>query len=686
MELADPRRACLQRLALGLGLCLAILAVYWPVRAHGFLSYDDEIYVTANPHVAKGLDLDKIRWVFTHAYAANYHPLTWLSHMLDVELFGFDAGAHHLVNVTLHTLNALLVLALARALLASTWAAAVAAALFALHPLRVESVAWASERKDVLCASLFLGTLLAYLRYGARPSPGRYALVLLLAALALLAKPMAVTLPCVALLLDYWPLARLERARPWRAAVPGGGRRLLLEKLPLVALAAAGAVSTWFAQRLGGTGSDATLLPFDLRLLNALSSYGVYLRETFWPVDLAVIHPLAAAVSAHPRADLFVPALLGTLVTGAVGLAAWRTRVRFPWLALGWCWFLGTLVPVIGLKQVGVQAHADRYTYLPLIGVAWIVAGLALALVRARAALRLPVAAALGAIVVALALAARAQVSVWSDTRTLFEHALRVTESNYQAHTVLGAYLVDRHELELARTHLERAFALAPAQPDTLSALGRLELEHENYAAAEAYLVRAARIRASPWVRYLLGRVRLAQGDSERAVGEFAAVLEQDPWQVEARFNFGQVLFDLGRLPEARAQLELAFELAPGADRPRAHNNLGMALLADGELDQALTHFEAAAAAQPGFYEAEMNTGQARLRRGELALARAAFERAVTARPQNPEGHLQLALALELEGERARAAAELASALELRPALRDDPRVLGLSQSLGRRE
>ncbi len=610
--------------ALALGLVLVLFFVYWPVHAHDFVSYDDEVYLTTNPHVAKGLDWAEIRWVFTHAHAANYHPLTWLSHMLDVELFGLAPGPHHLMNVALHALNTLLVLLLCRALLASTWAAGLAAALFGLHPLRVESVAWASERKDVLCALFFLATLLAYLRYGRAPSAPRYLAVLSCATLALLAKPMAVTLPCVVLLLDAWPLGRLDPRRPWRAAVPGTGARILLEKLPLFALAAGGALSTWFAQELGGAVSGTLAVPIELRLWNALATYGIYLRETLWPAGLAVFHPLAAVTADEPRAALLAPALLSALGLLALGVLAWRTRARAPWFWVGLCWFLGTLVPAIGLKQVGSQAHADRYTYLPLVGVAWILAGGLLALVRARPALQRPVAALALLGVLALAAATRVQVGVWRDTRTLFEHALAVTEDNYVAHAALGAYHLNDDPAR-ARAHLEQALAIHPLDATARTSLARLELEAGNLAAAEAELARARALHDSKWVRYHSGRLRLLQRDPEGAAREFAAALELDPSLVDARFNLGQVLFGLGRTAEARAHFERALALDP--EHAGAHNGLGAVQL-EQDPRAAEASFARALELDPDYADACNNLGVALERQGRAQEARAAFARA----------------------------------------------------------
>jgi tetratricopeptide (TPR) repeat protein len=611
----SPRR----RLALlTLALVAAVFALYWPVRAHGFVSYDDEVYLTTNPHVARGLDPAAIRWVFTHAHAANYHPLTWLSHMLDVELFGLDPGAHHLVSVALHALNTVLVLLLARAMLGGVFAPALAAALFGLHPLRVESVAWASERKDVLCAAFFLAALLAYLVYARAPSLARYALVLVLTALALLAKPMAVTLPCVFVLLDLWPLARLSRAQPWRAVAAGTGRRLVLEKLPLVALAALGALTTWHAQRVGGAVSGAEAVPLDLRVLNALASYGVYLRETFVPLDLAVFHPLAAIVAQDPHAELVPQASLALLLLVAAGFVAWRTRARAPWLLVGLCWFLGTLVPVIGLKQVGAQAHADRYTYLPLIGVAWCVAGALQILAALRPRARAPLALGAGAALVALFLAARSQVHVWRDTRALFEHALAVSKRNFVAHAALGAFFL-RDDPARARMHLQQALTLYPLDATALTSLARLELEQGNLAAAEQHLRAARRIHDSKWVRYHFARLQLARNAPAAAVEEFRAALGLDPSLVDARFNLGQTLLALGRADEARAEFEAARALDP--EHAGVANGLGVLALAE-DAARAEVLFRRAVELDPDYADARNNLGVALERQGRLEEAR----------------------------------------------------------------
>jgi len=600
-----PGRSWRAELLGALLLVLGLAWIYAPVRAHGFVSYDDEVYLTQNPHVAKGLDSAEIAWVFTHDHAANYHPLTWLSHMLDVELFGLDAGPHHLVNVALHALNALLVLTLLARLTGSSAAGFLGAALFAWHPLRVESVAWASERKDVLCALFFLAAVHAHLAHARAPSAARLALVALCSLLALLAKPMAVTLPGVLLVLDLTVLGRRGKG-PW------------LEKLPLVVLAAAGALSTWLAQEVGGATTNITSLPLDLRLLNALRSVAVYLGQTFWPVDLACFYPLAALVADEPRRELLPLALVGlALVAGGLALGL-RQRTPRPWLLAGVLLTLGMLVPVIGLKQVGSQAHADRYTYLPLLGLAWLVAAGALELARGRRARLLAFALA----PVLLVPAARRQVHVWRDTESLFTHALAVTERNYIAHTGLGAWLLEQGRGEEAEPHFRAALEWNALDANALTGLARLELERGALAEAEQHLLRARTIVDSKWVRYHMGRLRLLQRRPEQALQEYRAALALDPSLVDAHFNAGQLCFNLARPEEARAAFEQALALDPA--HAGAWNGVGALALAGDDPQRAAEAFARAVEADPEYADAHHNLAVALERLGRSEEARAA--------------------------------------------------------------
>jgi len=468
-----------RRLAL-VALVLATLGVYARTATHGFVAYDDPAYVSENPAVERGISLEGLRWACGF-HAGNWHPLTWLAHMLDWELFGAYAGAHHLVSAALHALNAvLLYLFLARATRAG-WTSLVVAASFALHPLRVESVAWASERKDVLAGTFWMLTLLAYERYARRGGPGRYALVSLGLALGLMAKSMLVTLPVVLLLLDEWPLGR-ARSRAGSAAGPAptplpslapthpgdmpgstigarSGCALLLEKVPWILLALAAGAATLFIQRSEGAAGTLSSLRLVDRAANPFLSYGVYIAKTLWPSALAcfVPHPVLVTPREELASALHRPALLTAAALVALTVLVLRQRRERPYLLVGWSWYLVTALPVIGFVQVGQQAYADRYTYLPTIGLGIMLAFLGRELLVRRPHL-VPWAAGFVALVLcALALLSARQVGVWRDSRTLFTHAARVTDRNYLAHTFLGAAARRAGRLDEARAEFERA-------------------------------------------------------------------------------------------------------------------------------------------------------------------------------------------------------------------------------------
>jgi tetratricopeptide (TPR) repeat protein len=469
--LTTPRTAQLGLAALG--LVALVWATYWQAGANGFVAYDDPTYVQDNPVVRLGLTSHGLRWAFTHLVAANWHPLTVLSHMLDVQLFGLDPAWHHWENVLWHSANALLLLAFLRVTTGSTWRSVLVAALFAVHPLRVESVAWISERKDVLSTFFWFVALLAYAAYARRPGKMRYLAVILAFALGLLAKPMVVTLPVVLLLLDVWPLRRLPHGRPSTATL----WPLLREKLPLFALSAAASALTFLTQQASGAVRSVRGLPFSARAANAAVSAVAYLGKTLWPTDLAVLYP-------HPGyRPGGIPAWKVTFAAAlliAITALAIREARRRPYLAVGWGWYLVTVLPVIGLVQVGRQGMADRYTYLPLIGpviaAVWAAGEAATRLRVPRAALAVTSLA----LVLASAATARAQVGVWRDTFTLFDHAARATEDNAIAWKNVGSARFERGEPAEALAAFAEAARIDPDDPDlwfdqgmALSALGR---------------------------------------------------------------------------------------------------------------------------------------------------------------------------------------------------------------------
>jgi tetratricopeptide (TPR) repeat protein len=537
-------------------VCLLLLAVavaYAGVGRWDFVNLDDPLYVTANPAVRAGVTVSGVGWAFTTMMASNWHPLTWLSHMLDVQLFGLAPAGHHLTSVVLHLLNVLLVWVVLRRLTGKTWPSLLAAALFGLHPLRVESVAWVGERKDVLSLFFALLGLWAYAAYAERPSAARMALVALCLALGLMAKAMLVTFPFVLLLLDWWPLRRL---RPPARRVLG----LVAEKLPLFALSAAavvvGVIASGRDAALGGTEA----FPVGLRFQNAVASYVAYLAKTAAPVGLAAFYP-------YPRSFPWWQTAAGLVLLIGVSIGVVLVRRRRPYLLVGWLWFVGTLVPVIGLVQTGSQAMADRYTLLPHVGlavaVAWSVWEFA---VRSRARTRLATGAAFAVLAVLGFLTAR-QAEVWRDSRTLFEHALAVTDDNWLAHNNLGDALVREGRLDEAAAHFEESLRLLPENPDA---------------------------------HYNLAIVRARTGRTEEAVAEYRAALRLAPGNVNARNNLGLLLLRTGAVDEAVEELSRVVAVRPD---PGARANLALALGKAGRHAEAAEQLRLVLAVMPDFAE-----------------------------------------------------------------------------------
>jgi tetratricopeptide (TPR) repeat protein len=462
------------RAAVALGLLLSVAFVYLPTGGYPFVPLDDPDYVLSNPVVRQGLTAEGASWAFTTFATGNWHPLAWLSHMADVSLFGVDPGMHHLVNAALHAANAILLFGFLAGATGARWRSAFAAALFALHPLHVEPVAWVSERKELLCAFFALSSIVAYRWYAARPGVIRYLAVAGTFALALLSKPMAVTLPFLLLLLDWWPLGRL---RPGDLA---SVRRLALEKVPLLLMSVGASAVTLVAQQGGGAIRTLEEIPFGWRVANALASYAAYLRQAAWPSGLAVLYP-------HPGDGLSIAvAAFSALLLAGVTVAAVRGRDRFRWLLPGWLWFLGMLVPVIGLVQAGAQARADRYAYLPLAGLVVIAAWGGEALFRRLATGKRAAAAVACAILAALALLARTQAGYWKDGPTLYTRALRVTERNWKAHYGLGTALLGEGRDGEALRSFEAALAIRPefAEAHTNAGVALMRMGRAEEAAA----------------------------------------------------------------------------------------------------------------------------------------------------------------------------------------------------------
>jgi tetratricopeptide (TPR) repeat protein len=511
---------------LALALAALTAAVYWPAEKGEFVAIDDPWYVSANPDVARGLDARSALWALTTFHAANWHPLTWLSHLLDVELYALDPRGHHRTSVLLHAANAALAFLALRAMSAALWPSALVAALFALHPLRVESVAWVAERKDVLSGLFAFLALLAWSGWARRGRRAAYVCALIAFALGLLAKPMLVTLPLVLLLLDVWPFARLDLDAPLRPG-PGGARaplaRLVAEKLPFFALALGSAAITMAAQAAGGAVQEFDAYPLAPRLANAVAAIPEYLSKMLWPTSLAAFYP-------YPSHWNLEEALLGLGVLFGVSFLAWRRRRAQPYLLVGWLWFLVMLLPVIGLVQVGYQRIADRYTYLPGVGVLIAVTWLACDAVRGRGAAAIGLAG--GALLAnaALVFVTVRQIDTWRDTETLYRHALAVTEENWLAHARIGRLHRMRGDTASAVEHLRETLRLRPDHArarydlaDSLHQSGQLDEAQREF----EELIRQMPFRPAGYVG--AARVARERGDLAGAVRLFGRALRVAP-------------------------------------------------------------------------------------------------------------------------------------------------------------
>lgn len=615
-------------------LALLNVVVYSGVGAFGFVNWDDPADVYENPIVIGGLSLSAAWWALTTTSEPYWQPVTWLSHLAVVSLFGLDAGAHHVVNVAIHALNTVLVFAVLRQFvsapahpltraqrdpltLSPTHLAAIASALFAVHPLHVESVAWITERKDVLSGLFWLLAMWSYCRYAARPGVARYLEVTAWFVLAVMAKPMVVTLPAVLMLMDVWPLRR-----GWRVA----------EKVPLFAISAAVSVLTFVVQSRVGAVAAVGALGWWPRVSNALVSYVRYIGKFLWPAKLEAFYPM------QPWAAPVVLAAAGALLV--VTWLAWRRRASQPYILWGWLYYLITLTPVIGVVQSGEQAMADRFLYLPMIGllviVVWGAADIARVYVPARSRRALLGGAAAIAIA-ACAVAARVQAAVWSESVTLWEHALAVDQNNYIAHEKLGAALRDLGRIDEARASFERSRAAAPANSPVFLAV----------------------------VDNLIGMTYLSQGQVENARAKFAEAVRENPGLAEAQNNLGNALGAGGRTDEALVHFDEAIRLKPDFVEPRIGR--GGALIRGGQPGPAAEEFRRALAIDPSLAEAHNGLGSALAFAGDATGAEAEYRTAIRLKPGLATAHFNLAVLLAKSGRVGEARASLERALAADP-------------------
>jgi tetratricopeptide (TPR) repeat protein len=669
------------------GFCLVLAAITFAIFGQtvgfGFLNFDDNLYVYENPLVEGGLSLKGFGWVFTHPDCALYHPLTMLSLMADYQLHGLHAGGYHFTNVLLHTASVILLFLILRQMTGALWRNAFVAAAFAIHPLRVESVAWVTERKDVLGGFFFMLTLAAYIYYVRKPnSLGRYLMVAVAFVLALLSKPTVVTLPFVLLLLDYWPLQRVASTK-----------RLILEKIPLLALAAGACAMTVLAA--GKWITPNAYVSVASRIGNALVSYVIYLRQMVWPEGLAVPYP-------YPQNGLppWEVVLAGALLAGLSAIA-WGWRRTRPWLLIGWLWYLGMLTPMLGVVQVGAFAHADRNTYLPQIGIyvalTWLVAEWRMS--------RTAIGSLMASVLVVLMVCAWQQTAYWKDSETLWRHSLACTADNELAHANLGSALFQKGQLDEALTQfqcalqvnsnsMEPQFSLAtallqkgkvddaiyhflcalhvnPNYAEAHDGLGTALLRKGKVEEATSHIQKALQINPdyAP-AHYNLGDILLKKGKTDEAAAQFQRALQINPGYLPAHYNLGNILFARGSVDEAIAHYQQALQINP--NYTEANVNLGNALLQKGAVDEAILHYQHALKTDPNCAPAHANLGGVLLQKGKLDEAIVHLQKALQIKPGLAEAHASLGDALRQKGREGEAISQFQQALQLAP---DDPEV-----------
>lgn len=676
------------------GVCLLLLAlvliVFGQCVTFEFVNYDDDKFVLTNNHILRGVSWENLAWVLS-AGTGNadvdidyWRPMSMASHMLDVHLFGLNAGAHHAVSVGLHALAVVALFLVLRSLTGMLCRSAFVAALFAIHPLHVESVAWVAERKDVLSGLFFVLAVGAYARFVRRPfHPGNYLLVVLLFGLGLMSKPMLVTLPCLFLLLDYWPLGRVGTV-PWK--------RLLLEKAPLFAMSAVVAVLA--RQGPGsGPGEIVASLPWYWSVGNGFVSYVTYLFQMAWPAGLACFYP-------HPGANLELRSAVIALavlavITGAV--IYWRER---RYLTVGWLWYLGTMLPVIGFIQAGAQAHADRYTYLPLIGIGLMVTWAAADWAAERRQRRLILMIAALAVLGGLTAAAWRQTTFWRDSTSLWSHTVECTSGNPVAHNNLGTALVQNGHVEDAITqyqkalaldpdydlahnnlggaflqkgqsddavvHYQRALEITPDYADAHNGMGTALLHKGQVDAAVAHYRKALEFKPDDAdASYNLGSAFLQKGSVDEAVAHYQKALNFKPDYAEAHHSLGNVFLQKGDMDEAMTHYQKALEITP--HHARAQNNLGTVFLRKRQADDAITHFLAALEINPDYAEAHNNLGEALLQKGRTDEAIAHYQRALELKPEYADAHYNLGNGLLQKGQIQDALGHYESAIKINP-------------------
>jgi tetratricopeptide (TPR) repeat protein len=644
-------------------LVVATLVVFWQLSTHDFIVLDDIAYVSENPNVQKGFTKKSFIWAFTTFRVANWHPLTWLSHILDCQLFGLRPGMHHLTNLLFHMANSLILYLVLVRMTSARGRSAFVAALFALHPLHVESVAWVAERKDVLSTFFWMLTMWAYAFYAVRPALRRYLLVLFCYALGLMAKPMLVTLPFVLLLMDYWPLGRLQVSR-WgkrsdSADLKTSNFRLILEKVPFFALTAGSSIVTFIAQQRGGAVASMDVIPLKMRMANGAVSYISYMGKALWPSNLGVFYP-------HPETSTVWQFVAAGLLLICLSAAFVMTSQKRPYLVVGWLWYLGTLVPVIGLIQVGTQAMADRYTYVPLIGLFILITWGVYDLVRRWHFQRIVLPLSAVFILLALMVCTWSQVRHWKNSRTLFIRTLNVTSNNWFVRYSLGVALYKEGKHEEAINHLLEALRIktnyAPAHYTMGLALerqGKLEEAVSHF--SEALWNKTDYVDAY----YALGSVRLRQEKIDEAIRAFSKALRINPAHAQVYYSLGIALERQGRIEEAMRHYSEALQIKP--DFPDAHNNLAIALERQGRIEEAISHYYEALRINPDYVNAHFNLGSLLMDQQRFKEAMWHYSEALRINPDYAKAHYNLGVGLMRQEKFDEAARHFSQALRINP-------------------
>lgn len=652
---------------IALALVVGTLLIYWPVTNHDFVNFDDTDFVTANPHVQAGFTLDSFKWAWHSEVARNWHPITMLTHMMDCQLFGLNAGRHHLVNLLFHVANVLLLFQILRLMTGAVWRSAFIAALFAWHPLHVESVAWIAERKDVLSTFFWFLTILAYMRYARDKSKLFYALSVVFFALGLMSKPMLVTGPFVLLLLDYWPLARVSKQKA----------RLLWEKIPFLLMSAILCVITYSIQKNGGAMLTGSNLPLGSRVENAFLSYVRYIGKMFWPSHLAGLYLRSGD---WPLWQVGLAASALALVSIIV-IAQARRR---PWLAVGWFWYLGTLVPVIGIVQVGMQSMADRFTYVPLIGIFIIVTWAACELARFWRLPEFALGVAATLVLTACMALTVLQVAYWQNSETFFQRMIAVDANNYMAHYNLANFYVHQKRDEEAAAHYQMALKAEPNYADAHNNFAGLLLQQRHYDEAIEHYNAAIRINPQ-FLNYFNLANALADAASARhdsnefaeAVRTYGQALALNPNSDEAHKNLGLTWEAQGKEAEAAAEFREAARLNPASGD--AHLNLADALSHLGRLDEAITEYRAVLQLNPNVEQACSGLGICYAMQNKMDAAVQQFREALRIQPDNAAANGDLGNALAVQNRIDEALPYYFAALRLNPADYQTEFNLGLS-------